>query len=298
MTTTPSTKTNHPQSLGKVILFTLMSIATFIIIAIVCSLLTSWISNNALKIAIREVVLRVPLTILVMHFLARRVIKTYDPATLYGKLTLSGVFKWIAIGTVLPAAIWLFYYLFHFVIPFPGGNSMSLANKVQLFIKWSSVSIAAGLTEEIVFRGHIFMIIRARYSKFKAIFITSLIFGLLHIYMLTSFNIMDALIVVGGGIVTGIMFSFIYTYTKVIWYTAIVHVIWDIFFIGKITTIAASAADAKQALLAFKFTTQNILLTGRGFGIEAGIPCLLAFLLIILVLYKGALSTEKHLTIN
>jgi membrane protease YdiL (CAAX protease family) len=200
--------------------------------------------------------------------------------------------KWLAIGIVLPAAIWLFYYLFHFVTLFPGDNSMSLADKVQLFIKWSSVSIAAGLTEEIVFRGHIFMIIRARCSKFKAIFITSLIFGLLHIYMLTSFNILDALIVVGGGIVTGIMFSFIYAYTKVIWYAAIVHVIWDIFFIGKITTIAASAADAKHALLAFKFTTQNVLLTGRGFGIEAGIPCLVAFLLIILVLYKRSFNLK------
>ncbi len=283
---TTSTKIINPPSPGKIALFTLASIAMFILIAIVCFLLTFWIQNNALKIVIREVVLRVPLTILFMHIFARRVIKTYDPAALYGKLTLQGMLKWIAIGTVVPVVIWLFYYLFHFITPFSGSNSMSLADKVQLFIKWSSVSIAAGLTEEIVFRGHLFMIISARYSKFKAIFITSLIFGLVHIYMLTSFNILDALIVVGGGIVTGIMFSFIYTYTKVIWYTAIVHVIWDIFFIGKITTIAASAADAKHALLAFKFTTKNVLLTGRGFGIEAGMPCLLAFLLIIFVLYK------------
>lgn len=290
---TTSTKINNPPSAGKIALFTLASIAMFILIAIVCTLLTSWIQNNALKITIREVVLRVPLTILFMHFFARRVIKTYDPAAIYGKLTLPGLLKWIAIGTVLPVAIWLFYYLFHFITPFAGSNSMSLAEKVQLFIKWSSVSIAAGLTEEIVFRGHLFMIISARYSKFKAIFITSLIFGLVHIYMLTSFNILDALIVVGGGILTGIMFSFIYTYTKVIWYTAVVHIIWDIFFIGKITTIAASSSDARQALLAFKFSTQNVLLTGRGFGIEAGIPSLLTFLLIILILYRQSVGNLK-----
>ncbi|SHN21499.1 CPBP family intramembrane glutamic endopeptidase [Mucilaginibacter sp. OK098] len=296
--TTTSTKTNNPPSPGKIVLFTLVSITMFILIAIACSLLTSWIQNNALKIAVREVVLRAPLTILFMHFFARRVIKAYDPAALYGKLTLAGLFKWIAISTILPVSIWLFYYVFHFIAPLTGDNSMSLADKVQLFIKWSSVSIAAGLTEEVVFRGHLFLLMSARYSKFKAMFITSLIFGLLHIYMLTSFNVLDALIVVGGGIITGMMFSFIYAYTKVIWYVVLVHVIWDIFFIGKITTIATSATDAKQALLAFKFTTQNVLLTGRGFGIEAGIPCLLTFLLLIFVLYKRSFGSLKPVAIS
>jgi membrane protease YdiL (CAAX protease family) len=296
--TTTSTKVTHPQSPGRTVLLTLACLAIFILIAIACSLFTFWIQSNALKIAIREAVLRAPLTILALHFFARKVIKTYDPTALYGKLTLLKTIKWITIGTILPVTIWLFYYLFHFINPFPYNNLMSLTDKLGLLIKWLSISIAAGLTEEVLFRGHLFMIISTGHSKFKAIFIASLIFGLLHIYMLTSFNVTDALIVVGGGIIAGIMFSFIYVYTKVIWYAAIVHIIWDIFFIGKITTIAASPADARQALLAFKFTTQNVLLTGRGFGIEAGIPCLLAFLLVIIVLYKRSSGSLKPVAIS
>jgi len=116
--------------------------------------------------------------------------------------------------------------------------------------------------------------------------ITSLIFGTVHIAMLTSFTPVNMIIVVAGGIITGMMFSVIYLYTKAIWYAAIVHIIWDIFFIGKITALAATQADANQAIMAFKLKTQSLLLTGGGFGMEAAVPCLIIYLLVIAVLYR------------
>lgn len=136
------------------------------------------------------------------------------------------------------------------------------------------------------------MIINSSYSKTRAILITSLIFGLVHIAMLSSFGITDIVIVVIGGIISGIMFSCIYQYTKVIWYAAIVHSVWDIFFIGKITALASSGAEASKILIAFKLTTKSLLFTGGNFGIEASLPCLTIYLLVTLVLlgcfaYRG-----------
>jgi membrane protease YdiL (CAAX protease family) len=285
--TTKSNKTAYPLPAAKIILFTIACIAIFILVAIICDLLTSWIAVNPVKIMIRELLLRAPLTVFALHLFAHKVVKAYDPATIYGRLTLLNTLKWVAIGSILPASVWVFYYLFHFIIPFQHAISLSTGNQLGIWVKWISISFAAGLTEEVLFRGHLFMLISNRYSKLKAILITSTVFGLVHIYMLTSFSVLDMFIVVGGGIIAGIMFSCIYQYTKVIWYAALVHGIWDIFFIGRIINIATKQADANQTIAAFKLTTHHLLLTGNTFGIEAGLPCLIAYLLLSIYLYTS-----------
>ncbi len=285
--TITSKENNNSLSLGKIILFTMACIAIFVIVALICDMLTSWITVRAVKVAIREVFLRMPITIFLLHLFAKKAIKAYDPTAIYGKLTTVNMAKWILIGFALPIAIWLFYYLFHFAIPFQHTvDSLSVADKINLLIIWSAISIAAGITEEVMFRGHLYKMISNKYSKIQSMLITSLLFGLVHIAMITSFTLADILIVVFGGIIAGMMFSFIYQSTKVIWYAAIVHVIWDIFFIGKITTLASSQADADKAILAFKLTSQNLLLSGGNFGIEASAPCLVTYLVVSVILYK------------
>jgi len=279
-------KTTHSLSLAKAILFALACVFIFILIAIVCDLFTFWIPFNVLKIVIRELFLRMPLTIFALHLFAGKVIKAYNPTVIYGKLTLLNTLKWIAISFVLPVVVWLFYYVFHFAVPFKHTISLSTTDQAGILLKWTAISIAAGLTEEVLFRGHLFMIISSSCSKFKAILISSLVFGLVHIFMLSSFGLVDILIVVGGGIIAGIMFSCIYQYTKVIWYAAIVHAIWDIFFIGKITTLAATQADANHSIIAFKLTTKSLLLIGGNFGLEAGLPCLVVYVMVIAFLWR------------
>jgi membrane protease YdiL (CAAX protease family) len=283
--TKTSKKSNYSLLLGKTILFTLVCITIFILVAIICELLTSWIIFKAPKIVVREIFLRMPLTIFSLHLFARRVIKAYDPVAIYGKLNLINAIKWLALGFILPLFVWLFYYLFHFIVPFKHTVSLNPADQLGLIAEWTAISIAAGLTEEVLFRGHLFMTFKTMFSTSKAILITSLIFGLVHIAMLTSFNFIDILMVVAGGTIAGIMFSAIYTYTKVIWYAAIVHIVWDIFFIGKITALASTQSDANQAIISFKLTTQNLLLAGGDFGVEAAVPCLIVYLALTLALY-------------
>jgi len=285
-------------SLGKILLFSLGCLSIFIAVALVCGALTSWIGSDALRIAIREVVLRAPLTIAALHLFATRVIRVYAPDEMYGKLRLQSLLKWTVFAFVLPAAAWTSYYGLHLVAPFPRVASLGAEKMAGLLVTWISLSIAAGLTEEVLFRGHLYMIFAAGYSKVRSIAITSLIFGLVHIVMLPAFSVSDVLTVVVGGSVAGLMFALIYHYSKVIWYAAVVHIVWDIFFIGKITAIAATQAEADQIILPFRLTTHDSLLTGGSFGVEAGLPCFVIYLVVIGCLYvlmkRGASLLPAH----
>jgi uncharacterized protein len=272
-------------SLAKILLFSPACITIFIAVALICGLLTSWIPSIALRIAVREVVLRAPLTIMALHFFATRVIRAYRPDGMYGNIRIRSLLKWAAFAFILPVAAGISYYVLNLITPIHHSAPLGTDKTISLLITWVALSIAAGLTEEVLFRGHLYMIFAARYSKVTAVVITSLIFGLAHIAMLTAFSVSDVLTVVTGGFVAGLMFALIYHYSKVIWYAAVVHIVWDIFFIGKITAIAATQAEANQIIVPFRLTTHNQLLTGGSFGVEAGLPCFVLYLLVIGVLY-------------
>jgi len=270
-------------SAGRIFLYVLSCLAIFIFTAFFCGLLTFWIPVNVVKITIREVFLRLPLTLIVLHLFAKRVLKIYPTESLYGRMTLVKTLKWTLISLLLPLLVWSFYYFGHFVLPYPHTVFLPVTAKLTTIVKWVSIYFAAGITEEVFFRGHLFLILRNRYSTVKATLISSLLFGLVHIAMMTAFDPLGILMVVAGGVIAGTMFSCIYQYTGVIWYAAIAHVIWDIFF-GKIITISSSQTDANQAIYAFKLITQSAWLSGRNFGIEVALPCLTIYLIVIVTL--------------
>jgi len=210
----------------------------FAVVAVVCDVLTSWISPGLLRILIREILLRTPLTIYALHVFAAKVVRSYDPASIYGRITLFGVGKWLFCGLVLPVVVWLLYYQLHLVTPYQHTIFMNNAETAHLLVKWTAISIAAGLTEEVLFRGHLMLILRNRLSVNQSVLTSSLIFGLVHIFMLKTITTVDIFIVVLGGIIAGCLFACVYLYSRVIWYAAIVHIVWDIFFIGKVTAVA------------------------------------------------------------
>jgi membrane protease YdiL (CAAX protease family) len=289
----------HELPVWKIILFILACIGLFVLIAIVCDVVTSWIEPILVRIVIRELVLRTGLTIYVLDVFATRVIKAYDPSSIYGRPTLYIAGKWIIYGLLLPVIVWLLYYLLQLVTPYQHTIIMNSADKMQLLMKWSAISVAAGLTEEVLFRGHLLMILRSRFSDVKSIIASSFIFGVVHIFMLPIITPVDIVIVIYGGIIAGSMFACVYLYTKVIWYAAIVHILWDIFFIGKITAVVVGQADANQTVMAFKLNTQNILVNGGNFGLEAGLPCLIVCMATAAIIYylykKDTLGNSKYL---
>jgi hypothetical protein len=211
---------------------------------------------------------------------AKKVIKAYNPNIIYGRPTFKGIMEWTGIGIALPMSIYLFYYLAHLMVPVSHTVVLSVNEKVEIAIKCITISIAAGLNEEILFRGHLYYILRDRCSPVMAIFFSAFTFGLVHIFMLPKFTISDAILVVVGGIINGTMLSGVYRYTKVIWYAVIVHAIWDIFFIGKITVITDMQSYANQAVIALKITSDKVIFTGGGFGLEAALPSLVVIIIL------------------
>lgn len=278
-------KNGNKLSTGQVILHCMACIAIFVATAIICDLLTLKISSAAIRIATRELILRMPLTILMLHIYSRKVVKVYDPATMYGKFSITGLVKWAVIGFMISIAVWLFYYLFHFAVVLRPAVPLNTSFQIELLIKWISISIAAGFAEEVLFRGHLFMIIRDKCRIRTAILITSIIFGTVHIAMLPVITPEDIMIVLLGGTITGILFTAIYMYSQSIWCAAIVHSIWDIFFIGKITTVVHNTADTAKVIAAFKLTSKNMLLTGGNFGLETGLPAFVCYLLVIISIF-------------
>jgi len=272
-------------SLMKAAFLSVACILIFIVVAVICELLTTWISINPLKVFIREVLLRAPLTIYLLHLFAKKVVKVYNPSAIYGRLTLATILKWTCIGLALPLSVWGFYYCAHLIAPFKHTVPLPGSETAGIMIRWLSVSLAAGLTEQVLFRGHLFLLMKSRYSTALSVFITSLIFGLLHIFMLSAFDVVSAIIVVAGGIIAGVMFSLIYLYTRVIWLAAIVHFIWDVFFIGKVIALASSQTDANHTIIPFKLLTNQLIFTGGNFGIESTAPSFVAYLIVIGCLY-------------
>src|SRR6185312_17206844 len=87
-------------SLIKTVIFSFLCVVIFIATAVICELLTAWITINPLKVFIREVLLRAPLTIYALHLFAAKAIKAYDPSAMYGKLIFKDMLKWTCIGLI------------------------------------------------------------------------------------------------------------------------------------------------------------------------------------------------------
>jgi len=271
-------------SIWKVILFTTGAIAVFVIIALLCNLLTFWINPVLVRVLVRELLLRAPLTVYLLHQFAERVIRSYDPAYIYGRINFKKMIMWMIIGLFLPTLIWFCYWFFNLIVPFKHSQPLSTSEEVNLLIKWSAISVAAGITEEVLFRGHIFALLSNRCAPGYAMAISSLLFGLVHISMLPAFRIGDMIIVTVGGFLAGMMFSMIYRQSGVIGYAVLVHALWDVFFIGKITAITTRQADANATILPFRLTNGKVWITGGSFGIEAGIFSLALYIAMILIL--------------
>ena len=140
--------------------------------------------------------------------------------------------------------------------------------------------LATGIVEEIIFRGIIMGCLEKRFNIKVAIFIPSVLFGLLHIIGndLDFISIIQLLI---AGSIVGILFSLIAYESNSIWNNAIVHGIWNMTIIGGILYIGKSADSS--AIFNFVLENKSFLVSGGDFGIEASVISIFVYLIFILV---------------
>ena len=172
--------------------------------------------------------------------------------------------KWIVTAVLLPAAVTGIYLLL------PGGFVRSEMTGGEMFAAICAgvffTGIAAGFVEEIVFRGVILHLIKAKWGPTAAVLLPSVLFGAVHIIGM-DFSPVSCLLVLSAGTMVGIMFSLIALEGGSVWNSGLVHALWNILMIGGILSIGE--APDPYSVMTYVLNTRNFLLTGGEFGVEA-----------------------------
>lgn len=183
--------------------------------------------------------------------------------------------QWILVAIVLPAFVLGCYMLF---------DGSWVENPVSLSEKLSIVStgifftaLGAGVVEEMVFRGIIMNAIEKRFNKTAAILVPSILFGVVHI-LGQEFELLSCTLVIVAGTMVGIMFSLIAAWKKNVWDSAIVHVLWNLFFGGMIHI--GNSMD-EYFLFSYILKSDSFILTGGEFGIESSAIAVAAYCIVI-----------------
>lgn len=186
---------------------------------------------------------------------------------------------WCVCAFALPLAVSAF-----FIFVTPGYFSMSdFETSRNIGIILSAVlssCLAAGITEELVFRGLIMRTLEVRWGRTVAVIVPSTLFGALHIINMENPNVTDILMLLFAGTAVGVMFSLIAIQSGSIWTSAIVHGIWNLVIIGGILGIGVESAPA---IFKYRLTSESTLLTGGKFGIEASLPAVIGYGVVILI---------------
>ena len=147
--------------------------------------------------------------------------------------------------------------------------------------------LAAGIVEEMVFRGVIMRTIENHWNRCAAIFVPSVLFGALHI-LDGGLSFLSAVQLLVAGSIVGILFSLITYESGTIWCSALVHGIWNVVIIGGIVHIGP--ASESDAIFNYVLKTKYTILTGGDFGIEASVVSIVVYamftLLAIRLLHK------------
>jgi membrane protease YdiL (CAAX protease family) len=138
--------------------------------------------------------------------------------------------------------------------------------------------LVAGITEELIFRGFIMRLVEARWNRLAAMIAPSVLFALLHISGMANPNIADILRLLVAGTSVGVMFSMIACHSGSIWPGAVVHGIWNLIIIGGILRIDVAPA---RSVFTYTLSADSALLTGGAFGIEASLPAVTGYCIVI-----------------
>lgn len=142
-------------------------------------------------------------------------------------------------------------------------------------------ALNAGILEEIIFRGYIMKLLELRWNKYIAVILPSFLFSLLHIPSMGTIHFISLLLLICAGTLVGIMFSLVAYKNNSIWVSALIHTVWNWMICGNILHIYFGNNVSDRSIVSILLSSQNPLLTGGEFGIEASIIAVIGYALII-----------------
>ena len=159
-------------------------------------------------------------------------------------------------------------------------NSLSAGEICLIIIASMLIALKSGITEEMLFRGYIMKLLESRWNKYIAILIPSFLFSLVHIPSMETFTVSGVLLLIISGTVVGIMFSLVSYKGKSISNSALLHAAWNFIMITDILHITTAQGTYGSPIFSIIISSDNVFLTGAGFGIEASIIAIIGYILV------------------
>ncbi len=172
-----------------------------------------------------------------------------------------------ACAFLLPAAVAAFYLVVgtQAVYPVPPGTMVGVIVSSLLF------ALSAGIKEEMLFRGYMMTLIERRWNKWAAILVPSILFGCAHLLNMEAYSLSGVLLLLASGSLVGIMFSLAADRGGSIGSSAVIHTVWNLVMVTDLLHITTAEGAYGSPLLSVIIPSENILLTGGGFGMEASL---------------------------
>ena len=198
-------------------------------------------------------------------------------------------FKWVIAAFLLPLGVTAFY-----VFAVPGQlvkhtlDNVGIFNALALAIVFTG--FAAGVVEEMVFRGLILDLLKNRWNLVVAVIAPSVVFGFVHVLGM-DFSIGSIILVTVAGTMVGIMFSLVALEGDSIWNSAVMHMAWNAIIIGGLLRIGINKdpADIAEYLLA----SDKFWITGGEFGIESALPSVIGYTIVAAIAFMMLRKKNK-----
>ncbi|MFC4291670.1 CPBP family intramembrane glutamic endopeptidase [Sphingorhabdus arenilitoris] len=149
-----------------------------------------------------------------------------------------------------------------------GGYSVTGSNGLWVVVPLFGMAMQSGIMEEILFRGILFRFAEQWLGSIFALFISALLFGLVHLGNPNASLFAGLAIAIEAGILLGA----VYMITRRLWAVIGLHMAWNVTQ-GGIFGIKVSGTDIPGFLISK--TDGPALLTGGAFGAEASLPALI-----------------------
>ena len=205
----------------------------------------------------------------------------------YFRITRKGFhFLWVIIAVLLPSAVILFYTLFvKSTVSY--GNGEPVIRNIVYALK---VGLSAGITEELLFRGYIMKLVENRWKRKAAIIVPSVLFAALH--LANGMGSADVLLLFAAGTTVGIMFSMVTYASGSVFNSAAIHTVWNTLIIGFFKFASQPIEYGSQ--INYTIESDNIFITGGRFGVEAAIPAIIGYVVVIVL----AVIQKAHIDRN
>ncbi len=185
--------------------------------------------------------------------------------------------KWAVLYAIILPSFVIICYLVIGSLTVTGLN----VGEITVAVIYSVVTaLKAGILEEMLFRGYIMKLLEKRWNKSLAVLLPSFLFSLLHIPSMEVFSVAGVLLLVISGTLVGVMFSLIAYKGDSISNSSLFHAIWNFILVTDIIHITTAQGVYGEPVFSIIIPSDNMLVTGAGFGVEASIIAIIGYLLV------------------